>query len=45
MYLDQESLNRASGLKIGMTDRENEYGFEIFNPNAHGGSKISLFKS
>ncbi len=27
MYLDQESLNRASGLKIGMTDRENEYGF------------------
>ena len=39
MYLDQESLNRASGLKIGMTDRENEYGFEIFNPNAHGSFK------
>ena len=34
IYLDTGSLNRASGLKIGMTDSDKGYGFEIFNPNA-----------
>ena len=34
IHLDRDSLNRASNLKIGMTDSDKGYGFEIFNPNA-----------
>ena len=33
IYLDRDSLNRASNLKIGMIDSDQGYGFEIFNPN------------